>query len=123
VEKGTIMDGLAVFASLNVSDFVPNLEEDGVTVVEGDPQLHVNVLHEGKEMESGVATVKPSTFDYLSTHATMVELLEGAATVTADGNTVELKAGEAAFLEKGSVTRWEVTAPIREFFVSFLVAH
>jgi len=116
------MSQLAVFADLEVTDFESYADEDDghMRVTEGDPSVRVHTLREGKELWAGIALVQPSKFEYSSQHAGAIQLLEGAATVTTEGRTVELKAGEAIFLEKGAETTWEVTAALREYFVAFV---
>lgn len=113
------MSQLAVFADTNVTDFQP-WEDDSVRVTEGDPDVRMHTLRESEEIWAGIALVQPSKFEYSSQHAGAIQLLEGAATVTTEGRTVELKAGEAIFLEKGAETTWEVTAALREYFVAFV---
>jgi uncharacterized cupin superfamily protein len=105
---------------LDVTEFEPLSPQDGGwELLEGDSNTRVHTLSENARIWAGVALIDPCRFSYEHHRASMIQLLEGEATFTADGRTVELRAGGVAFFLPGMTSTWEVRSPMREFFVSF----
>ncbi|MEU0403846.1 cupin domain-containing protein [Streptomyces sp. NPDC006197] len=102
------------------AEFVPLApEEGGWEPVEGDANARIHTLCENDHVWSGVALFDPCTFNYHADHASVIHLLEGAATITSDGHTSKVGAGDVVYLTPGITSTWVVKAPVREFFAAF----
>ena len=103
---------------IDATDFAPlPAHEGGYEPIDGDPDAQVHTLFETEELWSGLALIQPCTFRYPVEHLGSVHLIEGDATITTDGVSRTVAAGDVLYLTPGAVTTWEVISPIREFFV------
>jgi uncharacterized cupin superfamily protein len=93
--------------------------EGGWEPIEGDADVRFRTLCENDQVWAGIAVVQPCKFRYPHDHPGTIQLLEGEATVTCDGRTFDLSAGEAVFFLPGTTSEWEVKTPMREFFVAY----
>ncbi len=103
----------------STTEFEPFALED---VLEGDPRSGVHWLQtEGSTdatLMSGIFTCQPSRFRYVFETDETIHVIEGRAKVTLDsGEAVELSAGDIASFPRGAHAIWEISEPLREFFV------
>jgi uncharacterized cupin superfamily protein len=114
------MSEVVTIGRLDTADLEPMTpEEGGWEPIEGNADARVHTFCETEQVWAGVAVVQPCTFRYHHHHPSSIQLLEGEATVRAEGHTFHLRAGEVVFFLRGTTATWEVKSPIREFFVSF----
>lgn len=113
-----------ITGSIEASDFTPLTPQDGGWIpVAGDADARVHTLCDTGEVWSGVALVEPCTFDYPAAHAGSILLLDGSATISSDGHTGDVSAGDAIYLRPGTTSTWVVHTPVREFFVVLTGGH
>ena len=89
---------------------------------EGDPGVRVHTFCESEGLWTGLGCVEPSTFSYTNDGPGLIQLLEGEATVTLDGRTLDLRAGDVVIVPGSVEQTWEIKTAVREFFVTFATA-
>jgi uncharacterized cupin superfamily protein len=115
------MSSLVVHGQLDATGFRPiSPEEGGWEPLEGDSNARVHDFCLTEDVWSGVALVDPCRFTYEPDHPGMIQVVDGAATVTTEGRTLELGPGDVLVLSPGARTSWEITSPLREFFFAAL---
>ena len=91
-------------------------------VVEGDPRGLVHWLRtsgtgDGALM-AGIFVGQPSRFNYVFETDETFHVIEGRVTITLEsGEAVTLTAGDIASFPKGARAIWEITEPLKKFFV------
>jgi uncharacterized cupin superfamily protein len=91
-------------------------------VLDGDPRGRVHWL---RTQGSGQATLvagifvgQPSSFRYMFETDETFHVIEGEVTITLDsGESATLLAGDIASFPRGAQSTWEITRPLRKFFV------
>jgi uncharacterized cupin superfamily protein len=103
---------------LEATDFEPlSADEGGWARIAGDPNIRVHTLCDNEETWAGIGLIEPSTFAYPIEHPTAVQVLEGEAAVSVDGQTVEVGAGSVVVLKAGAKSTWVIKSRIRQFFI------
>ena len=97
-------------------------EEGGWKPIEGDPGVRVHTFCESEGLWTGLGCVEPSTFSYTNDGPGLIQLLEGEATETLDGRTLDLRAGDVVIVPGSVEQTWEIKTAVREFFVTFATA-
>lgn len=93
----------------------------GLTLFDGDPDVHVSMTYDGQAAGSGptvgFATIGRSRFEITLTADESIHVVEGDATIEVEGDgSIELAPGTAVFIPRGAVCRWTVREPVLEFF-------
>ena len=105
---------------VDATEFAPLASaEGGLTAIEGDPRARVHTFCDGDGLWTGLGCVEPSKFSYTNDGPGLVQILEGEATVTADGRSVDLRAGDVVAFPTSVEQTWEIKSSLREFFVTF----
>jgi uncharacterized cupin superfamily protein len=110
-------------SSIDADDFTYwDIEELGVEVIEGDPNLHVAVLRDTSGQDgaffSGIGRTDPSTFSYTFAGDETFHVLEGEVSVSVKGaGTIDLGPGDVASFAKGGESEWVIKTPMKNFFV------
>ncbi|WP_433371941.1 cupin domain-containing protein [Actinoplanes sp. CA-142083] len=111
------MDGVEVFRLADVA--VKHTAADAGDVVSGAPTLGTTAVTElgdsGVEIgvwEMSVGAVRDVEIDEVFL------VLEGSATITVDGSSVTVGAGDLVRLTVGTATTWEVTSPLRKLYIA-----
>ena len=111
------MDGVEVFRLADVE--VKHAPADPSDVLTGEPTMGttpVTTLGDtGVEVgvwEMTVGTVRDVEADEIFL------VLSGAATITTDGTSIAVTAGDLVRLTAGTETTWEVTAPLRKLYLA-----
>jgi uncharacterized cupin superfamily protein len=91
-------------------------------VLDGDPRARVHWLRTSGSGEAallaGIFEGQPSRFRYLLETDETIHVIEGEVTIRLDGGeSVTLRAGDIASFPCGAQATWEITRPLREFFV------
>ena len=108
---------------VDATEFAPLASaEGGLTAIEGDPRARVHTFCDGDGLWTGLGCVEPSKFSYTNDGPGLVQILEGEATVTVDGRTLELCAGDVVLFPASVEQTWEIKSPLREFFVAAFAA-
>jgi uncharacterized cupin superfamily protein len=107
--------------TLDKDDWTPL--EVGLEVFEGNPETQgLLVLETDADrgvLMAGFAELQPSSFEVTIDYEETIHVIEGTATVVVDGESeLDLAPGVATFFPRGSVCRWTVHTPFREFFVA-----
>jgi len=91
-------------------------------VLNGDPKGQVHWLRtEGSSdatLMSGIFTGQPSRFRYTFETDETFHVIEGRVTITLDsGESVTLTPGDIASFPRGAHAVWDISHPLRKFFV------
>jgi len=91
-------------------------------VVEGDPDARVHWLRTTGSgdctLQTGIFVAQPSRFRYTFEADETIYVIEGRVTVSLDhGDSVTLGPGQIASFPSGAQATWQITEPLREFFV------
>jgi len=91
-------------------------------IQEGTPDAQVMYVRRSAEGEepyyAGFWSVQPSRFRWLFERTETAIVLEGAVTITQEGGpTLRIGPGDLVSFPRGTVTIWEVHAPLRKSFV------
>lgn len=100
---------------------LPDMPIEPAWIRHGNPVARGAIVtqSEDKKVVSGVWTCEPGEFDWTFAVDEFIQVLEGEATVTVEGNeqSVTLSPGKIVHFPLGLKTRWHVTKPLRKFFV------
>lgn len=90
----------------------------GATIVEADAKGSGQITFQtsDKLVSGGVWGCSPGTFELTFGWDEMCYILEGEASVEADGQTINLKPGDFAFFESGTKALWIVKRAIKKVF-------
>jgi uncharacterized cupin superfamily protein len=91
-------------------------------VLEGDPCGRVHWLRtQGSgdaTLMAGIFVGEPSSFRYTFATDETFHVIEGEVTITLDtGESATLRPGDIASFQRGAEATWEITRPLRKFFV------
>jgi uncharacterized cupin superfamily protein len=114
-------------ALADATGWVPGADQDadgfsylGLTVIDGEPDIRLLFLRNEEEhglVCSGLATVRPSTFEVLLEADETIYIVEGSVRIELDtGAAVELEQGDCVELPRGVQATWIVRTPVTEFF-------
>jgi uncharacterized protein len=91
-------------------------------VLEGDPDGRVHWLRTSGSgeatLQAGIFEGQPSRFRYTFETDETILVIEGQVTIELDeGESVALESGDIASFPRGAQATWNITQPLREFFV------
>jgi uncharacterized protein len=91
-------------------------------VLDGDPRGQVHWLRKtgsgGATLMAGIFVGQPSRFRYTFETDETFHVIEGRVTIALDsGGSVTLGPGDIASFPRGAQATWEITEPLRKFFV------
>ncbi len=91
-------------------------------VLKGDPSGRVHWLRQtgsgDATLMAGIFVGQPSRFRYTFETDETFHVIEGRVTITLEsGEAVTLKPGDIASFPQGARAIWEITEPLRKFFV------
>src|SRR5690348_4634085 len=107
------MDGVEVFRLADVA--VKHTAADAADVVSGAPTLGTTAITTlgDSRVEVGVWEMSVGAVRDVEIDEVFL-VLEGSATITVDGSSVSVGAGDLVRLTVGTQTTWEVTSPLRK---------
>ncbi|RVU29017.1 DUF861 domain-containing protein [Streptomyces antnestii] len=101
-------------------EFVPiSLEDAGMTAIEGDPQPRVCTLVATEHVWIGLSKVEPSVQKLKVNNHSVLTFIEGEGTLTVDGKSREIVAGDSVVFQPGVEAHWELRTPLRDWFVMY----
>ena len=99
---------------------LPDMPIEPAWIKAGNPVARGTILTQSadKKVSSGIWSCEPGEFEWLFGWDEFAHVLEGKATITADGgDAITLGPGDMVHFPLGQKTHWVVTETIRKFFV------
>lgn len=101
-------------------EFEPiSLEDAGMTAIEGDPQPRVHTVVATEHIWIGLSKVEPAVQTLKVSNHTVLTFIEGEGTLTVDGKSREIVAGDTVVFQPGIEAHWDLRTPLRDWFVMY----
>lgn len=114
------MPDLFTHGRVDATDLEPYDPEDaGIVPIEGEHNARLRTFVDNEDVWAGVSDVDPCVFAYRVEQPTVVQLIDGEASVSVDGRKIDLTAGGIAFFSPGTDTRWTIKRRVRDLFIIF----
>ncbi|MEI2701446.1 MAG: cupin domain-containing protein [Baekduia sp.] len=96
-------------------------EQAEIERVEGELNMRFEQLRDTSGPDgsvwAGLVTIDPVTIHYTFKGHETIHVIDGEVSITVDGATIDLRAGDVASFAKGARSVWVVKSTLREFFV------
>lgn len=109
----------AIWTGLMPAEPWPDMPIEPSWIREGNPVACGVIVAQSpdKRVSSGFWSCSPGEFNWQFTWDEFVHVLDGKVTITQNGRTHTLAAGDVAHFPLGAQTVWRVVRPVRKFFV------